>query len=246
MKNNESTIFVFIASIIIGVLISLNINFKGNISSFQMSAKQYQDAYNQRNKLYVEISNIRQNNNNIIKKINTYKLTELKNEKITDVMNEELDDNNRLVGFKGAMGPGLIITIRDGTSDYPSDYESQSTILYRILHDDDMIRVVNELKVGGAEAISINGERVLLNTEIICSWAFLRMNGEKLPVPFIVTAIGDPDALEANLKRDGGYIRTLINRGIQVDIKKSNEVIVPAYNGNSNFDNLMPKASEKK
>ena len=64
MKNNEATIFVFIASIIIGLLIAMNIGFEGK-SNF-LDVKQYNEAYNERSKLYSELNNLKQQYYNTI------------------------------------------------------------------------------------------------------------------------------------------------------------------------------------
>ena len=58
MKNNEATIFVFIASVIIGILISMNIGFKGKINF--LDVQQYDQAYNERTKLYSQLNNLKQ------------------------------------------------------------------------------------------------------------------------------------------------------------------------------------------
>ncbi|GIM27979.1 hypothetical protein CPJCM30710_06450 [Clostridium polyendosporum] len=238
MKNNESMIFVFIASIIIGVLISLNFNFKRTSNSFQISAQQYQEAYNQRNKLYSEISNLRESNHNMTNKINKYKYSDSKAEKLIEDVNKELNYNKMIAGFSSVKGKGIKMIIRDGSTEFPEGDENNILILLRTLHDDDMIKVVNELKVAGAQAIAINNQRVLPNTEIFCSWAFLRINGEQIPAPFVVNVVGDPDVLENTLMRDDGFIRTLINRGIEVEISKENEMIMPAEIGTISYDNL--------
>lgn len=238
MKNNESMIFVFIASIIIGVLISLNFNFKRTSNSYQISAQQYQEAYNQRNKLYSEISNLRESNHNMTNKINKYKYSDSKTEKLIEDINKELNYNNMVAGFSPVRGTGIKMTIKDGSTEFPQGDESNILILLRTLHDDDMIKVVNELKVAGAQAIAINNQRVLPNTEIFCSWAFLRINGEQIPAPFVVNVIGDPDVLETTLMRDDGFIKSLINRGIEVEISKENDITMPSDTGTISYDNL--------
>lgn len=244
MRNNEASIFVFIASIIIGILIALNINLKGTTRSFQMSAKQYQDAYNQKNKLYGEVSNLRDSNSKMMEKMNKYKYDDTKSEKITQDINDEANSNKMEVGLSAAKGKGVKITLRDGTIDTTEGYEYENTqlILLRTIHDDDMIRVVNELRVAGAEAISIGGQRVLPNTAILCNWAFLNINGVQIPGPsFEVYAIGDPDTLDSILKRDDGFIRSLMNRGVEISIEKKDNINIDPYLGDANFSNLTPK-----
>ena len=73
MKNNEATVFVFIASIIMGVLISLNLNVKNQNKYVPLSSKEYQEALNKRNKLYKDISELKHDNTDLKQKINKYK-----------------------------------------------------------------------------------------------------------------------------------------------------------------------------
>lgn len=103
-----------------------------------------------------------------------------------------------------------------------------------------MIKVINELKAAGAEAISINNQRIIYNTEIYCGGQFLRMNGVKIPAPFYVNVIGDPEKMENQIMRDGSYIKTLMNRGIKVQITKSDDITMPAYISDMNSKYMEP------
>ncbi|MPQ43988.1 DUF881 domain-containing protein [Clostridium tarantellae] len=236
MRNTESTIFIFIASIIAGVLISMNIGLKKEPEKMQLTVAQYQDAYNKRNKLYNEISKLKQSNRKISEKIKEYSKEDEQWIKIFNNIKLELSDNQMLSGFSEAKGSGLKIILKDGTESFEGEVIDDFLKILRTIHDDDMIKVVNELKLAGAEAISLNNQRIVYNTEIYCGGQFLRTNGVKLPAPFYVNVIGDPDMLENNILREGSYIKTLKNRGINIEIIRSDNIIVPAYLGD-----LSPK-----
>ena len=70
MKNNEATIFVFIASVIVGLLIAMNIGFDGKTNF--LDVKQYDEAYSERTKLYTELNNLKQQYFNINSKLQKY------------------------------------------------------------------------------------------------------------------------------------------------------------------------------
>lgn len=229
MKNREFTIFIFIASVIVGLLISMNISFDGNETPKILNAKEYQEAYNKRNNLYNEISKLKENNRELQKKINNYTRSDETTEKVSKDMTDELKKNLMLTGMSEVQGPGLKIVLEDGGESFNGEVVDNLMRLLRTIHDDDMIKVINELKVAGAEAISINNQRIVYNTEIYCGGQFLRMNGVKIPAPFYVNVIGDPDKIENQIMRDGSYIKTLMNRGIKVEITKSDDIIMPAY-----------------
>ena len=100
-----------------------------------------------------------------------------------------------------------------------------------------MLKVINGLKLNGAEAIEINGERITSTSEIYCSWAFITINGIKLPAPFEIKAIGDQEKLLAYANSEFGQVKIMANRGIKVSVKKvahlilkdSVELIAPEY-----------------
>lgn len=240
MKNREFTIFIFIASVIIGLLISMNISFDGIKTTKILNAKEYQEAYNKRNNLYNEIYKLKENNRELQKKIVKYSKSD--NNKISSDMLDELNKNLMLSGLEETKGPGLKIVLEDGGEAFNGEIVDDFMRLLRTIHDDDMIKVINELKSAGAEAISINDQRIIYTTEIYCGGQFLRMNGVKIPAPFYVYAIGNPEKMESQITRDGSYIKTLINRGISVQITKSDDIIMPAYTGDMYFKYMEPVA----
>ena len=109
-----------------------------------------------------------------------------------------------------------------------------------IIHDEDILRVVNELRAGGAEAIAINDQRLIGTSEIRCSGPTITVNGKVFGAPFIVTAIGDPDTLNSALTLRGGVVDSLKHWGIKVTVKKEQSVAVPAFTGTFKSDYSQP------
>lgn len=148
-------------------------------------------------------------------------------------LQEELKINNTLLGLTDVSGKGVTITLKDN----PTSDKALNVSLY-LVHDADLRQVVYELKNAGAEAISINDQRVINNTSITCDGNVVQINGEKLSSPFIIKAIGSPENLLGAYQRPGGYIESLNNTGIPTDIKKSNNITIPKYNGVINYKYL--------
>ena len=124
-------------------------------------------------------------------------------------------------------GPGVIVTIDDSkTASKAGDNQN----LY-IIHDDDLLKVINELRAAGAEAISINGQRLVATSEIRCAGPTLSVNNVRSAPPYEIHAIGDIATLENALRMRGGVADTLQVWGIQIDIKTAENVTVPAYKG---------------
>lgn len=130
-----------------------------------------------------------------------------------------------LAGVTELTGNGVEVSLKDSNiSLKPGDNPN----LY-VVHDEDILKVVNELKAAGAEAISVNGQRLIATTEINCSGPTIRVNKKPLAPPFIITAIGNPETLESSLKMKGGVAEILQLYGIQVLIKKLSQLTIPAY-----------------
>ena len=144
-----------------------------------------------------------------------------------EMAKKQINKANKQIGLAEVKGPGIIFTISDSNIDLNTEFDSSKLII----HDIDILKIVNELKNAGAEAISINGQRVILTTSIICGGNIININGERTGSPFEIKAIGSPEAL-ANLERPGGYLSILKNRKINVSsIKKSNDITIPKYSG---------------
>ena len=108
-----------------------------------------------------------------------------------------------------------------------------------IVHDLDLVEVVNELFNAGAEAVSVNGQRIVSTTAINCSGNIVKINDEKLGVPFEVKAIGLPDKLYGALTRPGGYLELMEDDGVYVDVQKSDDINIPKYNGVFNYNYMQ-------
>ena len=124
-------------------------------------------------------------------------------------------------------GEGVIVHTDDSTKTVKA---GENPNLY-VIHDDDLLRVINELRAAGAEAISVNGQRLTGISEIRCAGPTLSVNNVRSSAPFEIRAIGDKKSLESALRMRGGVAETLGVWGIQIDIKTSDNVYIPPYRG---------------
>lgn len=137
---------------------------------------------------------------------------------------------NKMLGLSEVKGPGVIVTLKDSTVN-PTNALSLSDLL---VHDLDVLSVINELKNAGAEAISINGQRIVPTTAISCEGNVININKVKVGSPFEIKAIGLPESLSA-LERPGGYLQLLKKYSIETKLEKSNEITIPKYSGKLEF-----------
>lgn len=154
-------------------------------------------------------------------KIEEYKKTKQSNEETETIMDSELEQINLTLGTTDVEGEGIEVLIKE-----PSDDLLKKDI------PNDLLEIVNSLKLSGAEAISINGKRVVNTTDIVLIGnEFTKVNGERILAPYIIKAIGDPSYLEGGLIGNGGKVDKMRKLGEEVTITKQNKVEIGKYTG---------------
>ena len=103
-----------------------------------------------------------------------------------------------------------------------------------LIKADNLLLIVNALKQAGAEAISINEERIINMSDIVdiatMNNAFIKVNGQRILAPYIVKAIGNQTYLESALLGNGGCVDELKKLGYNVMIDKENKLKITKYN----------------
>ena len=151
------------------------------------------------------------------------------NTELTKLENS-IKEGNKILGLSEVTGYGIIITVDDNKSVTLNNIIDPNWVL---VHDLDLIHIVNELKSVGAEAISINGQRIITTSAIECDGNVVMVNGEKIAAPFEIKAIGLPESL-MGITMYGSYIYNLENvRFLDITIEKSDKekITIPKYTG---------------
>ena len=160
-----------------------------------------------------------------VSKINEYKQTKQSNEETEKLVDEELKQVNMSLGKTDVEGPGIERSLRE------TDNEEISKI-----NADDLLVIVNALKLAGAEAISINDERIINMSDIVnintsnSYNLFVKVNGQRILAPYVVKAIGNQTYLESGLIGNGGYVDELKKQGHDISIEKINKIKITKYN----------------
>lgn len=128
-------------------------------------------------------------------------------------------------GFVDMEGPGVEITMDDATREV-EPWEDPS---YLLIHDLDILTVVNDLKTAGAEVISVNGQRIIDSSSITCSGYTVRINNRVYSKPYVIRAIGDGSRMSAALIGPGGYGTLLKDWGLGFKVVVSDKVKIAAY-----------------
>ena len=143
----------------------------------------------------------------------------------------ELKKKNDLLGLTELTGQGVVITLDDNKNVTLETIGIMEDISAYLVHYVDVLKVINELWNAGAEAISVNGQRIVQTTSITCIGNVISVNGEKVGAPFIINAIGEPSVLYGALTRPESYIKILERDGVTVDVKKVVTVHIPKFVG---------------
>ncbi len=153
----------------------------------------------------------------------------------------QLDAVKMSAGIYAVEGPGVSVTIDDSKRQSKA---GENPNLY-LIHDDDLLKVINELWAAGAEAMSINGQRLIARSEIRCAGPTLSVNNTRYSPPYEILAVGDPKNMENALRMRGGVAETLQFWGIQLNIKSAENLTIPAYKGPLKFEFAQPVKEEE-
>lgn len=150
-------------------------------------------------------------------------------------LNDEIARQRMASGLLALVGPGVVATYNDSVA--RSIPENEDPANY-IIHEYDLRDILNSLWIAGAEAISLNGERIVGNTSLYCVGTTVICNATRLSPPYEIRAIGDPEALQAALQ--GAQQMEKFNQRAQiydlpVTIERGSEVQVKGYNGSFVF-----------
>ena len=148
---------------------------------------------------------------------------------------QRADRYRSAAGFSAVSGPGLTVVLDDALRPdgvRPDGAEADDLLV----HQEDMQAVVNALWAGGAEAMSIMGVRVISTSAVICVGPVLLLHGRPYSPPYVITAIGDPDALRNALAESPGvqlYREAADAYGLGYRETVEEDVTVPAFDGTS-------------
>ena len=124
-------------------------------------------------------------------------------------IDDEIKENEILLGVTDVKGEGVTISILDGND---------------LIHQEDLIILIDELKNAGSQAISVNGQRITNSTYLYCDGSVILIDGEKIGNPFEIKAIGNKETIYGAVTRNKGYISILEKDGIETNIEKSDDI----------------------
>lgn len=240
MKKNKLRAYFWIAigSIILGIIISFQIKVVRNkiLNGFSPSVKsaQVMEKYNEivqrKDALEKEIIVLETELENIKKSAS-------KESAVVKSLNKQLKKYKKIAGFSDVYGPGVEIYI-DNDNDFSMSDESKN-IIYEY---DLLLFLVNELNSAGAEAISINDERIINNTEIRTAGNNLMVNNIPLSAPIVVKAIGSSETMAGAINQRFGIVSRIRESGYIIEVKAKDRVEISEFDGQIDFNYLEIKS----
>lgn len=230
MRFKSGQVLITLVTIVLGLMMAIQFRAQQNITKTLPYQRMEDLAYQltrvekERAKLEKEVDQLRQD------------LARAGGGANTEAMAREIERLRVLAGLTEVRGPGITVTMDDSKRPRQKGEDPNAFLI----HDDDVLKVINELFAAGAEAIAINGQRLVSNSEVRCAGPTISINRTMTAPPLTIVAIGDPTTLESALKLRGGVIDSLALWGIEVKVKKENEVTVPAYRGSLDFQYAKP------
>lgn len=134
----------------------------------------------------------------------------------------DIEENRFYAGLVTVSGPGIDI----GLDDAPVRYESAAGLL---VHDIYLNEIVNTLRAAGAQAIAINGERIVPMSEMLCMGPSIRVNNKKLFAPYHIEAIGDSQKMLTSFKSSTIYA-IMIKENLIVDPVVKDNIVIKKFN----------------
>lgn len=152
-------------------------------------------------------------------KLEEYKEKQQSTVESSKLVKKELSQVNMYLGKTDVQGQGIVITLNEITGEEEEPITAE-----------DLLIIVDYLKLAGAEAISINEERIINMSDIVyVNNSIIYVNQQRILSPYVIKAIGNPTNLESTLLGNGGYVEQLRNIGFDVSIDKSNKIAIPKY-----------------
>lgn len=153
-------------------------------------------------------------------KLQEYKQKRESNQEASELLNKELTQAQTIAGLTDVKGNGIII-----------NYYDEDTEIGKVTYSN-LIELVNELRLAGAEAISINDQRIMNMSDIINinveGEDFILVNTKRVASPYTIKAIGDQKYLESALTtKTIGFV----TRHPNATLEKRNNIVINKYNG---------------
>ena len=152
----------------------------------------------------------------------------------------ELDAAADVAGARAVQGPAVSVSLSDAPIDVePTGVDDE----FLVVHQQDIQAVADALWAGGAEAMTIQGQRVTARTGIKCVGNTVVLHGIPYAPPYVLVAIGDQARLEASLTASRSlaiYRQYADAYGLVYQQRRLPNAVLPAYTGSVDVQYAEP------
>ncbi len=156
-------------------------------------------------------------------KLSAYETAAARGRSSAETLANEVASYKMVLGLTAVGGPGVIVTL--------SEHTVPRSVVMPIVQAQDLGGLANELWSNGAEAVAVNGIRVLATTGFRQTADGIVAGIFRLGPPYELRALGDPAVMKAGLSLRGGFVEGLRSVGIAVEIRESASLRLDAYRG---------------
>ncbi|NLN96890.1 MAG: DUF881 domain-containing protein [Eubacteriaceae bacterium] len=228
---NKGKWSITLVCIIFGIMIALQVKAIDNVNN-RLTVEQDPDVLEQMVVLEEENEKLREENSALQEQYEKIEQAVIGDNAYLKEIKQMIDKERTIAGMTDLEGRGLVINMNPSEMALNERSQIQSAVLLLTLN--------NELNAAGAEAISINGERIINRTEIRQVGSYVQINGKKYNYPFEIRVIGDPDTLYNAITMPSGVVDLLKVNTFKVRIEKKDDIKIEGYKGNVEVQYAMP------
>lgn len=237
MKNKTSQIAIGIVCIVLGFMVTLQVKSVYHNTKRTEELKTSDTRLEEANSLKITNDELTARIEELQEEVDFYR-ENIGTDGEGKILMEQIKKAEMLAGLTDLYGEGVTVVMNDSKA----KDENVASENY-LIHDDDVRKIINELFAAGAEAVSVNGERIVVTSAIRCVGPVIVINNNRYSPPYEIKAVGDRKTLSAALNQRDGVVDVLKNLWkIEIEITEQEKLEIPRYNGVTSFK----YAAEKK
>lgn len=228
----KKTVWLGIMSILLGIVLAFQLklvqkNYLNGLSPTQKSAEIIAEL----NTVKTEKENLQVQLADMQARLKEIEEAESADNALIKRLNQDVEKLRYFSGLTDVKGQGIIITLDNPPEDGNYVYERNIVNDYQLV-----LNLVNELNAAGAEAISINEQRIISISEIRAAGNAININKIPQSTPFVIKAIGNKETIEGAVNQRFGIVSILRENSYFVEVKKYDDIQIPRYGGIIRFN----------
>lgn len=220
----KDKVIIAIVCLVLGVVLSVQFRIVQGSTLTLLPNQKSTELSNELKKVQEEKENLLRELARLEQKLGDFQNSASKENVMIKNLNEELDRYRVIGGFRDVKGPGIVVTVDNPPKD--ANFNADVNIVYEY---ELLLSLINELNAAGAEAISINDQRMISTSEIRSAGNAININAVPQQPPYIVKAIGNKDTLDGALNQVFGIVSILREHRYLVSVRKQDDISILKY-----------------